>query len=95
MVLDTSEGSTDEISAQQVPKAGGLAQPLAQLESAPREAGDVEGALAAALTAAAGAGQWGVVETLARELEARRAARAAAQPAGVIRLDDEKRRRGR
>ena len=39
--------------------------------------GVVEGALAAALTAAAAAGQWEVVAQLARELEARRKALAA------------------
>jgi len=55
----------------------------------------VETALATTLATAASAGQWGVVETLARELEARRVARAGAQRAGVIDLGDEKRRRGR
>jgi hypothetical protein len=55
----------------------------------------VEGALSTALAAAASAGQWTVVETLARELEARRTARAAVQPGDVIDLGDEKRRRRR
>ena len=55
----------------------------------------VEGALSTALAAAASAGQWTVVETLARELEARRTARAAVQRADVIDLIDAKRRRQR
>jgi len=71
------------------PKVGDMAQRLDQ-------PGDVvETALATTLATAASAGQWGVVETLARELEARRVARAGAQRAGVIDLGDEKRRRGR
>jgi len=48
----------------------------------------VEAALADALTKASAAGEWTVVATLARELEARRAARA-----GVVRLDAARRRR--
>ena len=55
----------------------------------------VDGALSTALAAAASVGQWTVVETLARELEARRTARAALQPAEVVDLIDEKRRRWR
>ncbi len=55
----------------------------------------VEEALASALARASEAGEWGVVATLARELEARRVARAEARPAAVIALDDERRRRGR
>jgi hypothetical protein len=48
----------------------------------------VEAALADALRRAAEAGAFGVVEVLARELEARRRAREAEQPPGVIRLDE-------
>lgn len=54
----------------------------------------VEEALAGALAAAAAAGRWDDVMTLAGDLRAR-VARAGAQPAKVIDLDDEKRRRGR
>ena len=50
----------------------------------------VEAALADALTRAASAGQWDAVATLARELQARREARAA-----VVDLDVERHRRGR
>ena len=65
-------------------------------ETAPGAESDVvEAALATALARASAASQWGVVETLARELEARRVARGTAKPAGVIALDDERRRRGR
>ena len=69
-----------------------------QVASGPSETGAadiVESALATALERAAAAGQWTVVETLARELAARRVARGAAKPAGVIELDEERRRRGR
>jgi hypothetical protein len=45
----------------------------------------VEAALAGALTRAAQAGEWGVVETLSRELTARRAARANVVPLDVAR----------
>jgi hypothetical protein len=48
----------------------------------------VETALADALTKASAAGQWEVVATLARELQARREARA-----GTITLDAERKRR--
>lgn len=50
----------------------------------------VEAALADALTRAAQAGQWATVETLSRELQARREARAA-----VVDLGSERKRRGR
>jgi hypothetical protein len=54
-----------------------MAQPLDQSEGPPGDAGDVvEEALAGALARASAAGKWGIVETLARELEARRVARA-------------------
>jgi hypothetical protein len=48
----------------------------------------VELALAVALERASAAGQWTAVEVLAREVEARRKSRA-----GVVQLDDERRRR--
>jgi hypothetical protein len=48
----------------------------------------VEAALADALTRAAQAGEWGVVETLSRELTARREARA-----NVVQLDAARKRR--
>ena len=50
----------------------------------------VEAALAEALRGATAAGRWEVVAQLARELEARREARA-----GVVKLDSERRRRER
>lgn len=50
----------------------------------------VESALADALTRGAMKDPWGVVPTLARELQARREARAQ-----VVELDTERRRRGR
>jgi hypothetical protein len=50
----------------------------------------VDLALATALERASAAGQWTAVEVLARELESRRKARA-----GVVQLDDERRRRDR
>ena len=96
--LDTSDGPTDEIVAQHPPKVGGLVQPLDQplrVKAVAEAVDPVEAALSTALAAAATAGQWSVVETLARELEARRMARAALQPADVIDLGDEKRRRRR
>jgi hypothetical protein len=69
---------------------------LDQIEPAPREPGDVVAeALATALARASAAGEWSVVETLARELTARRMARATVQRADVIDLSDEKRRRQR
>ena len=49
----------------------------------------VEAALADALTGATAAGQWEVVATLARELQARREARA-----NVVQLDVERVKRG-
>jgi hypothetical protein len=49
----------------------------------------IEAAVAEALRGATAAGQWSVVAQLARELEARREARA-----GVVRLDAERARRG-
>lgn len=49
----------------------------------------IEIALAEALRAATGAGQWGVVSELARQLEARRASREQ-----VVQLDVERERRG-
>jgi hypothetical protein len=49
----------------------------------------IEAALAEALRAATAAGQWTVVAQLARELEARREARA-----GVVQLHAERARRG-
>ena len=54
------------------------------------EVDPVELALATALERASAAGQWTSVEVLARELEARRKARA-----GVVRIDDERRKRER
>jgi hypothetical protein len=54
------------------------------------ESDPVELALATALDRASAAGQWTVAEVLARELEARRKARA-----GVVQLDAERRRRDR
>ena len=50
----------------------------------------VEQAIATALERASAAGQWTAVEVLARELEARRKARA-----GVVELDAERRKRER
>lgn len=55
-----------------------------------READPVETALAVALDRASAAGRYDVVIQLARELEARRTARAG----NVVRLDDERARRG-
>jgi hypothetical protein len=55
----------------------------------------VEEALAGALARASAAGRWDVVTQLARELEARRLARGGVAVAGVVDLNDEKRRRGR
>lgn len=83
-ILDTSEGPKVEITANDPRNEGGLATRLAT----PREPGDVvDEALAGALARASEAGRWDVVTTLARELEARRAARAAAlAPADVIDL---------
>jgi hypothetical protein len=52
--------------------------------------GDVETAVAAALTRAAEAGRWDVVTRLARELEARRLA----SGDNVVRLDDARRKEG-
>jgi hypothetical protein len=76
-----------------------MAQCLDQAEPSAEPVDVVDEALAQALAAAATAGRWAVVETLARELEARRLARAerapAATPDGLIDLDAEKRRRGR
>jgi len=54
------------------------------------ESDPVELALATALERASAAGQWTAVEVLAREVEARRKARA-----GVVQLDDERRKRDR
>ena len=54
------------------------------------ESDPVELALATALERASAAGQWTAVEVLARELEARRKARA-----GVVQLEAERRRRDR
>jgi hypothetical protein len=54
------------------------------------ESDPVELALATALDRASAAGQWTVAEVLARELEARRKARA-----GVVELNAERRRRDR
>jgi hypothetical protein len=54
------------------------------------ESDPVEAALAEALTRAAAAGQWGTVETLSRELQARRESRA-----NVVQLDAARRRRER
>jgi hypothetical protein len=66
-----------------------------QVASGPSEMGAadlVEGALAGALAQAAAAGRWEVVETLARELGARRAAREARAPgAKVIAIDRHRR----
>ena len=71
-----------------------LDQQAAPAASPTAPPGDVvENALAAALAQASAAGEWGVVAQLARELEARRMARAGAKPADVINLDE--RRRGR
>jgi hypothetical protein len=55
----------------------------------------VEAALGEALARASAAGEWSVVTTLARELEARRMARSGAAAAGVVDLDAERVRRGR
>jgi hypothetical protein len=52
--------------------------------------GDVEAALARALSQAADAGRFDVVAQLARELEARRLAHAG----NVVRLKDEREKRG-
>jgi hypothetical protein len=52
----------------------------------------VDAALADALARASASGQWGVVETLARELGARRAARAGSEMGDVVVLNE--RRRG-
>ena len=87
--LDTSERVTDEKTVPSGPKVGGLDQRLDQPLRG-KAVGDgepvdpVEGALSTALAAAASAGQWTVVETLARELEARRTARAAVKSGAVI-----------
>lgn len=71
-----------------------IERPLAPIESSPKvDAGalvdPVEAALAVALTGASAAGQWQVVELLARELEARRKARSASN---VVPLDASRRR---
>jgi hypothetical protein len=64
---------------------------VGQPEGPPVGQGDVvEAALAEALRGATAAGQWTVVAQLARELEARREARA-----GVVALDAERAKRGR
>jgi hypothetical protein len=58
---------------------------LDQLEEPPRGSGDVvEEALAGALARASEAGQWGIVETLGRELEARRVARASGKGTAAV-----------
>lgn len=66
--------------------------PASPAQAAPEavEADPVELAIAAALERASAAGQWTAVEVLARELEARRKARA-----GVVQLDTERRKRER
>ena len=56
----------------------------------PRAVDAVEAALAEALCRASAAGEWAVVAQLARELEARRGARSAAN---VVRIDSVKRDR--
>lgn len=76
---------TDEHEAHELPRAAHPSEHPAQ------GSGDaVELALATALERASAAGQWTVVEVLARELEARRKARSA-----VVDLAEERAKRGR
>jgi hypothetical protein len=89
---ETKEDHADASDARRVSSAivGAVGQSGGNETASSEVADPVEAALADALTKASAAGQWTVVETLSRELTARREARA-----GVVTLDVERAKRGR